>query len=320
MRIRPPVVVAVAGLGAAVAGTSGIALAQSPCGSAACKSDVAVVTLVEPNPIDVGGTARVKLMAKNNGPDGVANVGLRATVPAGLQVVGVVTSNGAGCAVVGGEVACELGAFAREQSVDAIVTVRGASAGSFAVPARVIASGGQDDNPGNDTHTATVSVNQGTGPSGGGAGGGSGPGGSGGGPGSGAGGSGGPGSGGSGSGGSGSGGSGSDAAPSGPPGYLRVADPQRPLKSGGVVVRVRAYRGGTLTVRGTVRTPRGAVRLTPVTVKGVRKGQTRKVFLGTTKRALERIRVGLGSGKRLRTTIVATLARGGMRTTTHLKR
>jgi hypothetical protein len=318
MRIRPPVVVAVAGLGAAVAGSSGIALAQSSCGSAACKSDAAVVTLVESNPIDVGGTARVKLMAKNNGPDGVANVGLRASFPAGVQVVGVVASNGAGCSAGGGEVVCELGAFAREQGVDVIVTVRGTAAGSFAVPARVTASGGQDDNPGNDTHTATVSVNPSAGPSGGGgAGGGSG---SGGGTGSGSGGSG-SGSGGSGSGGSGSGGSGAGSpAPSGPPGYLRVADPQRPLKTGGVLVRVRAYRGGTLTVRGAVRTARGTVRLTPVTVKGVRKGHTKRIFLGTTPRALERIRVGLRSGKRLRTTITATLARGGMRTTTHLRR
>jgi hypothetical protein len=316
MRIRPPVVVAVAGLGAAVVGSSGIALAQSPCGPAACKSDAAVVTLVEPNPIDVGGTARVRLMAKNNGPDGVANIGVRASFPAGVQVVGVVASNGAGCSVGGGEVVCELGAFAREQGVDVIVTVRGTAAGSFAVPARVTASGGQDDNPGNDTHTATVSVNPSAGPSGGGGSGGSGSGGSGSGPGGS-----GSGSGGSGSGGSGSGGSGSGSpAPSGPPGYLRVADPQRPLKTGGVLVRVRAYRGGTLTVRGTVRTARGTVRLTPVTVRGVRKGQTKRIFLGTTPRALERIRVGLRSRKRLRTTITATLARGGMRTMTHLRR
>lgn len=312
MRLRPPVVVAVAGIGAAACGSTGIALAQSPCGAAACKSDAAVVTLVEPNPIDVGGTARVKLMAKNNGPDGVANIQVRASFPAGVQVVDAVASNGAGCSVAGGEVVCELGAFAREQTVDTIVTVRGVSAGSFAVPAHVTASGGQDDNPGNDTHTATVSVNQAAGPSGGGgAGGGSGSGGSGAG-----GGSGGSGSG-SGSGGSGSGGS---SAPTGPPGYLRVADPQRPLKTGGVLVRVKAYRGGTLTVRGAVRTPRGTVRLTPVTVKGVRKGQTKRIFLGTTRRALERIRTGLRSGKRLRTTITATLARGGMRTQTHLRR
>ena len=127
------------------------------------------------------------------------------------------------------------------------------------------------------------------------------------------------GSGGSGSG-SGSGGSGGSSTPSGPPGYLRVADPQRPLKSGGVRVSVKAYRAGTLTVRGTVRTRGGTVRLTSVTVRGVRKGQTRRVFLGTTKRALARIRAGLRGDARLRTTITATLARGGMRTTTHLRR
>jgi hypothetical protein len=99
-----------------------------------------------------------------------------------------------------------------------------------------------------------------------------------------------------------------------------VADPQRPLKTGGVTVRVKAYRSGTLRVRGTVRTAGGSVKLSSVTVRGVRKGQNRKVFLGTTRSALERIRTGLRGGERLRTTISATLARGGMRTEIHLKR
>jgi hypothetical protein len=209
--------------------------------------------------------------------------------------------------------------------VDVVVTVRGTAAGSYAVPTRVTAADGQDDNAGNDVHTATVSVNQAVAPSTGGGSGGSGSG-SGGGSGSSGSGSGGSGSGGSGSGGSGSAGSGGSgssggpAAPSGPAEYLRVADPRRPLKTGGVLVRVRAYRAGTLRVRGTVRTARGSVRLTSVTVKGVRKGQNRKVFLGTTRSALQRIRTGLRGGERLRTTISATLAHGGMKTEIHLKR
>jgi hypothetical protein len=294
MRRPRPLPLVVVGLSALAAGGSGVALADGPCGAAACKSDAAVVTLVEPQPIEVGGTARVKLMAKNNGPDGVANVQVRASFPAGLEVVGTTSSNGAPCTIAGGEVTCELGAFAKEQSVDVIVTVRGAAAGSYPVPAHV-AAGPQDDNPGNDTHTATVSVNQ---AAAGGTGDGSG----------------------SGSGGSGGSGSGGSSTPSGPAGYLRVADPQRPLRTGGVTVRVSAYRSGTLRVRGTVRTPNGAVRLTSVTLAKVRKGQTRRVFLGTTRSALARIRSGLRGGRRLRTTIAASLDGGGMRTEIHLRR
>lgn len=300
------------------------AAADGPCGAAACKSDLGIVTLVEPQPIAVGGTAQVKLMAKNNGPDGVAGVQVRAAFPAGVQVVGTSSTNGAGCAVSGGDVSCDLGPFAKDQAVDVVVTVRGVAAGSYPVPAHVAAAGGQDDNPGNDTHTATVSVNPapaGSGDGGTGGGAGSGSGGSGSGSGSGGSGSGGSGSGGSGSGGSGSGGSGAGGSktPSGPGGYLRVADPQRPLKTGGVTVRVRAYRSGTLRVRGAVRTSGGTVRLTSVTIRGVRKGQNRRVFLGTTKAALGRIRTGLRGGRRLRTTISASLAGAGMRTEIHLR-
>jgi hypothetical protein len=300
MRPAPPLALLV-GLGAVAACGAGVALADGPCGAAACKSDAGVVTSVEPQPIAVGGTAVVKLMVKNNGPDGVANIQVRAPFPAGVQVLGAVASNGAGCATAGGEVVCELGAFAKEQGVDVSVTVRGTAAGSYPVPAHVTAAGGQDDNPGNDTHTATVSVNAAAAtPSTGGSGGGSG-------------------ASGSGSGSSGGSGSGS-STPSGPAGYLRVADPQRPLKTGGVLVRVSAYRSGTLRVRGVVRTAGGAVRLTSVTIQGVRKGQTRRVFLGTTKGALARIRSGLRGGTRLRTTITASLDRGGMKTEIHLRR
>lgn len=102
-------------------------------------------------------------------------------------------------------------------------------------------------------------------------------------------------------------------------GKLTVADPQRPLKTGGVKVRVLTYNTGTMRVRGKVYTPGRAVNLSTVT-QGVRKGETKDVFLGTTPSVLRKIRAGLRGGKRLRVRISGSVGSRKMQTEIHLRR
>lgn len=106
---------------------------------------------------------------------------------------------------------------------------------------------------------------------------------------------------------------------SGPGGRLTVADPQRPLRTGGVRATVRTYARGTMRVRGTVYAPSGRIRLASVT-EGVEKDETKRVFLGTTTATLRRIREGLRGGRRLRTVISGSIAGRSFRTELHLRR
>ncbi|MDO9408726.1 hypothetical protein [Patulibacter sp.] len=116
---------------------------------------------------------------------------------------------------------------------------------------------------------------------------------------------------------SGSAGSGSGSSNAG--GKLTVADPQRPLKTGGVKVRVLTYATGTMRIRGRVYIGRGHVDLSKV-VQGVRSGETKDVFLGTTPSVLKKIRAGLRGGKRLRTKISGSVGSRKMSTEIHLRR
>ncbi|WP_026910760.1 BatD family protein [Patulibacter minatonensis] len=102
-------------------------------------------------------------------------------------------------------------------------------------------------------------------------------------------------------------------------GTLKVADPQRPLKTGGVKVRVVTAYKGTMRVRGTVYAPKGRISLSKV-VEGVQAGETKDVFLGTTTSALKRIREGLKGGRRLRVVISGSVGSHKMRTEIHVKR
>jgi len=102
-------------------------------------------------------------------------------------------------------------------------------------------------------------------------------------------------------------------------GRLTVRDPQRPLKTGGVKVRVQTYATGRMRVRGKVYTRGGAVNLSSV-VQDVRAGETKDVFLGTTPKVLAKIRAGLRGGKRLRTKISGSVGTRKMQTEIHLKR
>ena len=106
---------------------------------------------------------------------------------------------------------------------------------------------------------------------------------------------------------------------SGPGGRLTVADPQRPLRTGGVRVRVVTFATGTMRLRGKVYTPGRAVNLSSVT-QGVRRGETKDVFLGTTPAVLRRIRAGLRGGKRLRVKISGSVGSRRMQTEIHLRR
>lgn len=102
-------------------------------------------------------------------------------------------------------------------------------------------------------------------------------------------------------------------------GKLTVKDPQRVLRTGGVKVRVLTYASGTMRVRGRVYIGRGYVDLSKV-VEGVRSGETKDVFLGTTPTVLRRIRAGLRGGKRLRTRISGSVGSRKMATEIHLRR
>jgi hypothetical protein len=115
-------------------------------------------------------------------------------------------------------------------------------------------------------------------------------------------------------GGGGGGGGGDNAA-----GKLTVKDPQQPLRTGGVKVRVLTYATGTMRIRGKVYTPGRAVNLSTVT-QGVRSGETKDVFLGTTSSVLKRIRAGLRGGKRLRVKITGSIAGRTMRPEIHDRR
>jgi hypothetical protein len=102
-------------------------------------------------------------------------------------------------------------------------------------------------------------------------------------------------------------------------GRLTVKDPQRILKTGGVKVRVRTNASGTMRVRGKVYTSGGAVNLSSVT-EGVRSGETKDVFLGTTSGVLGKIRSQLRGGKRLRVKISGSVGSRKMQTEIHVRR
>jgi hypothetical protein len=114
-------------------------------------------------------------------------------------------------------------------------------------------------------------------------------------------------------------GSGASTGSTGVAGTLQVADPQRPLRTGGVRVRVRTAAKGMLRLRGTVYAPKGRIALTGVD-EGVEAGETKDVFLGTTSAALKRIRAGLKGGRRLRVVIRGSIGRRTMRTEIHVRR
>ena len=104
-----------------------------------------------------------------------------------------------------------------------------------------------------------------------------------------------------------------------PPAALRLADPQRILKTGGIRLRATPDRSGRLRVRGEVRTPRGRVKLTSVSMQGTA-GRQSRLHLGTTKSALRRIRSALRSRSRLRVILWVRAPSGTVRRELHVKR
>jgi hypothetical protein len=273
------VAVAAGTIGVAAAG---VALADGRCGSQACKSDVGVSGHAEPQPIKVGESARLKFTVKNNGPNGTESTDLQTTIPDGLQILSTKTYDGPQCSVSYQFVACKLGAMANFQTMTVQVDVKAKRAQTFIIPANVYGYGSEDPNGGNGQVSVTLGV-QGSGSSGG------------------------------------SGGGSGSGTSSGAGGTLQVADPQRPLRTGGVLVRVRTSYKGTMRVRGTVYAPKGRVKLKSV-IEGVQAGETKDVFLGTTPGALKRIRAGLKGGRRLRVVISGSVGSHTMRTEIHVKR
>jgi hypothetical protein len=102
-------------------------------------------------------------------------------------------------------------------------------------------------------------------------------------------------------------------------GRLSVKDPQRILKTGGVKVRVVTQHTGTMRLRAKVYTPGRAVNLSTV-VQGVRSGETKDVFLGSSSSVLSTIRRALRGGKRLRVKISGSVGSRKMQTEIHVRR
>jgi len=273
----------VAGTGVLAVSGAGVALADGRCGAAACRSDMSVSGHAEPQPVKVGETSRLKFLIKNNGPNGTESTEFKTTIPDGLKISRTLTYGGPQCGQSGQFVDCRLGAFAAFQTMTVQVDVVGTRVQTFIVPANVYGYGSDDPNGGNGQVSVSLGVRSKSGSGG--------------------------------SGGGGGGGGGGDNAG----GRLTVRDPQRPLKTGGVRVRVLTYATGTMRVRGKVYTRGGAVNLSSV-VQGVRAGETKDVFLGTTPKVLAKIRAGLRGGKRLRTKISGSVGTRRMQTEIHLKR
>lgn len=101
---------------------------------------------------------------------------------------------------------------------------------------------------------------------------------------------------------------------------LTVADPQRILRAGGVRIKLKSDRNGTLKVRGEVRTTIGRVPLVSVTRAGVKEGSTQDVFLGTTEASLKKVRSGFKTRSRQRVIVWATIGGKTVRRELHVRR
>ncbi len=93
--------------------------------------------------------------------------------------------------------------------------------------------------------------------------------------------------------------------PSSAGGHIALNDPQRITRSGGVGMTVVPGTSGTMQAWGRVYIGRRVVSLVGVRRAGVSAGSSQRVFLGTTRAALSRIRAAVRGGHRLRTVVWA---------------
>lgn len=135
----------------------------------AARADLSVSATAAPNPATVGGSLTFTITVANLGPDAASGVTLTDTLSAGLTV-GTVTPSQGNCSG-GGPVNCELGTIASGASATVTLVVTAGQAGTASLTATVAATE-LDPNAGNDSATASATVNQATGGGGGGGGGG----------------------------------------------------------------------------------------------------------------------------------------------------
>lgn len=256
------------------------------CGDAACRADLSVSGHAEPQPIHVGERSEFKFTVQDNGPDGALAVKLQVRVSAGVKIIDAVVYGGQSCSVGGTFVQCDIGDLVKMQQAVVRVRVRGVTTGTFSGRADVFGYDIDDPNGGNDQVTGTLGVIP-VGASGGATS-------------------------------TGAGGGGTTSPSSGGL-SLKAKDPQAILRTGGLTIRAVIPRAGTLRLRGSVRTPYGKVALVGV-ARGVRAGETVDVFMGTTSKALSRIRAGLRARSRLPVAVLVTLGSLKAKIQLHVKR
>lgn len=274
-------------LGVLLAASVSAAPAQAGrCGAAdSCHADLSVAGHAEPQPIRVGEQSAYVFKIKDEGPDSALTVKVQTTIPAGLKILGTEVYGGGSCTVSGTFVECQLGDFQPFQSTEVKVKVQGMAVGTYLAKAEVFGYDIVEPSGGNNQVTATLGVFARPGPAG-----------------------------------TSSGSSGSTSSGGG--GYaiaLKAKDPQRILKAGGTTIRTVVAKTGTLRLRGSVRTAKGATIPLVAVSRGVRAGETLDIFLGTTSAAKARIRKAFRGHARLEVNVLVTIGSSKAKIQLHVK-
>ncbi len=115
------------------------------------------VVVGAPSSVEAGAPFTAQVTVSNAGQAAATNAAVAVTLPSGVSVA---TGSSAGCVAGSGSVTCSLGDLAAGQSASATVNLTAPAATGTITTTATATAAGQDDNPADDTGSATTLVHQ----------------------------------------------------------------------------------------------------------------------------------------------------------------
>ncbi|MEU6643477.1 DUF11 domain-containing protein [Saccharomonospora sp. NPDC046836] len=118
-------------------------------------TDLGIVKVGSPDPVQVGGTVTYTLTVTNHGPGGSSGYSVSDVLPAGLSNV---QSGTPGCTVAGNDLSCTGGALAVGESAQITVTATAGGPVGEVMNSATVRGNEEDPNPDNNTADETVEI------------------------------------------------------------------------------------------------------------------------------------------------------------------